>query len=71
MLRKQKMGKTTLSLDDIEEIKKSKGLLSASEVQKKYNIGWGRLQKIWNAAPANATPANTPPTRITKPTENK
>ena len=65
------MDKTSLSLDDIEEIKKSKGLLSASEVQKKYNIGWGRLQKIWNAAPANATSVATTPTRITNPTENK
>ena len=42
------MPKTKLTLEDIEEIKKSKGNLSASEVQRKYGIGWGRLQKIWN-----------------------
>ena len=45
MKKTKKMGKTNLSLDDIEEIKKSKDLLSASEVQKKYNIGRSRLQK--------------------------
>lgn len=42
------MPKTKLTLEDIEEIKKSKGNLSASEVQRKYGIGWERLQKIWN-----------------------
>ena len=41
------MPKTSLTLDDIENIKKSKGVLSASEVQRKYGIGWGRLQKLW------------------------
>ena len=33
------MPKTKLTLEDIEQIKKSKGNLSASEVQRKYNIG--------------------------------
>ena len=42
------MPKTKLTLEDIEEIKESKGNLSASEVQRKYGIGWERLQKIWN-----------------------
>ena len=54
-MKKLKMGKTKLSLDDIEEIKKSKDLLSASEVQKKYNICWSRLQKIWDANPVRIT----------------
>ena len=60
------MGKTNLSLDDIEEIKKSKGLCRRSIIS-----AGADYKKIWNAAPANATPANTPLTRITKPTENK
>ena len=45
------MPKSNLTLEDIEQIKKSKGKLSASEVQRQYNIGWGRLQKLWNDKP--------------------
>lgn len=41
------MGKTDLTLEDIEQIQKSKGLLSASEVRRKYNIGWERPKKLW------------------------
>ena len=42
------MPKSNLTLEDIEKIKKSKGILSASEVQRQYNIGWSRLKKLWN-----------------------
>ena len=41
------MPKSNLTLEDIEKIKKSKGILSASEVQRQY-IGWSRLKKLWN-----------------------
>ena len=47
----KKMPKTNLTLEDIEQIKKSKGNISASEMQRKYNIGWGRLQNLWNGKP--------------------
>ena len=42
------MPKSRLTLEDIENIKKSKGILSASAVQRQYNIGWERLKKLWN-----------------------
>ena len=49
-MKKLKMGKTKLSLDDIEEIKKSN-----QRCRKKYNIGWSRLQKLWDANPVRIT----------------
>ena len=44
------MTKTSLTPEDVEQIIQSKGKLSAAEVQRRYNIGWGRLQKLWNGA---------------------
>ena len=49
------MTKTSLTPEDVEQIIQSKGKLPAAEVQRRYNIGWGRLQKLWNGA--NKEPA--------------
>ena len=49
------MTKTRLTLEDVEQIKQSKGKLPASEVQRKYSIGWERLQKLWKDTPAPIT----------------
>ena len=61
---KKKMTKTILSPEDIEQIKQSKGKLPAAEVQRRYNIGWGRLQKMWND---NQEPATRVITRDAQP----
>ena len=58
------MPKTNLALEDIEQIKQSKGKLSAAEVQRKYSIGWDRLQKLWNDKPvAQLSPALLEPVK--------
>ena len=63
------MPKANLTLEDIEQIKKSKGKLSASEVQRKYNIGWGRLQKLWNDKPVAQDAENIIKQELTQPTQ--
>ena len=55
------MPKTNLTLEDVEQIKQSKGKLSASEVQRKYSIGWDRLQKLWKDTPVAPTPTPLDP----------
>ena len=63
------MPKANLTLEDIEQIKKSKGKLSASEVQRKYNIGWGRLQKLWNDKPVAQDAENITKQELTLPAQ--
>ena len=63
------MPKSNLTLEDIEQIKKSKGKLSASEVQRKYNIGWGRLQKLWNDKPDAQDAENITKQELTLPAQ--
>ena len=57
------MTKTSLSPEDVEQIKQSKGKLSAAEVQRRYNIGWGRLQKLWNGANQEPVTRDVPTTK--------
>ena len=57
------MTKTSLSPEDVEQIKQSKGKLSAAEVQRRYNIGWGRLQKLWNGANQESVTRDVPTTK--------
>ena len=57
------MTKTSLSPEDVEQIKQSKGMLSAAEVQRRYNIGWGRLQKLWNGANREPVTRDVPTTK--------
>ena len=57
------MPKAKLTMEHIENIKNSKGYLSASEVQRKYGIGWTRLQKIWDSPVT--TVQSTQPHRVT------
>ena len=63
------MPKANLTLEDIEQIKKSKGKLSASEVQRKYNIGWDRLQKLWNDKPDAQDAKNIKKQELTQPAQ--
>ena len=63
------MPKANLTLEDIEQIKKSKGKLSSSEVQRKYNIGWGRLQKLWNDKPVAQDAENITKQELTLPAQ--
>ena len=57
------MTKTSLSPEDVEQIKQSKGKLSVAEVQRRYNIGWGRLQKLWNGANQEPVTRDVPTTK--------
>ena len=57
------MTKTSLSPEDVEQIKQSKGKLSAAEVQRRYNIGWGRLQKLWNGTNQEPVTRDVPTTK--------
>ena len=63
------MPKSNLTLEDKEQIKKSKGKLSASEVQRQYNIGWGRLQKLWNDKPVAQDAENITKQELTLPAQ--
>ena len=65
----EKMPKANLTLEDIEQNKKSKDNLSASEVQRKYNIGWGRLQKLWNDKPVAQDAENITKQELTVPAQ--
>ena len=57
------MTKTSLSPEDVEQIIQFKGKLSAAEVMRRYNIGWERLQKLWNGATQESITRVVPTTK--------